>query len=71
VGCADTIVLNDILVVAGRSLSSIVSCALRFMLLNLACCMVENVLSHTHVLPNIEFMLSGKIFQFGKPISAD
>jgi len=33
--------------------------------------MVENVLSHTHVLPNIEFMLSGKIFQFGKPISAD
>jgi len=55
----DTIVPLSIqvLVVASRRLSSSVSTALPFMFLDMTCFIIENVLSCTHVLPNLECIL--------------
>jgi len=53
------------LVVASRRLVSTVLCALRFLFLDLACFMVEKVLSHTYALPNMAYTFSAKSFSLG------
>jgi len=47
-------------VVVSQRLGSSVLPAIRFLFSDLICFMVENVLSHTHVLPNIKHIFSAK-----------
>jgi len=51
-----------VLMVASRRLSSIVLSAIQFLFLDLTCFIVENVLSHTYVFPNIKCIFSAKSF---------
>jgi len=51
-----------VLTVAGRRLSPSVLCTIRFLFLDLVRFMVENVLSHTYVLSNVECIFSAKFF---------
>ena len=44
---------------------SSVKFSIRFPFLDLTCYIVENVLSHTYVLPNIECVFSAKSFSLG------
>jgi len=53
------------LVVSSRKLWSGVSSAIRFLFLDLICFMLENVLSHTYVLPNVDRIFSAKSFSLG------
>jgi len=53
------------LVAASRRLWSGFSSAIRFLFLDLTCFMVENVLSRTYVLPNVERIFSAKSFSLG------
>ena len=53
------------IVVASRRQLSSVWFAIRLLSLDLTSCIVENVLSHTYVLPNIECMFSAKSFSLG------
>jgi len=50
------------MVATGLRRSSSVSSAIRFVFLDLTCFMVENVLSHTYVHPNIDFIFRAKSF---------
>jgi len=59
-----------VLVVPSQKLSSIVSSDIQFLLLDLTCFIVANVLSHMHVSKHrVHFQC--EIFQFGKSIFAD
>jgi len=51
-----------VLVVASQRLSFSVLPAIGFLFLDSTCFIVENVLSHTYVLPNIECIFSAKSF---------
>jgi len=48
-----------------QRLSFIVSSAIRFLFLDLICFVVENVLLHTYVFPNIECIFRAKSFSLG------
>ena len=50
---------------ANRKLSSSILSAIRFLFLDLTCFIVEKVLSHKYVIPNIECIFSAKSFILG------
>jgi len=53
---------NMLVIVTSRRISSGVLSAIRFLFSDLTCFVVENVLSHTYVLPNIECIFSKDCF---------
>jgi len=55
------------LLVGRRRLLSGVSSTIRFLFLDLTCLLLENVLSHTYALPNVECIFGAKFFSFGNP----
>jgi len=54
---------------ASRRLSFSVSSAIRFLFLDLTCFIVENMLSHTYVLRNIQCIFIAKSFSLRNPSS--